>query len=117
MKENNLPETVAAYLAAMNDIMSSDKQMKSEILDNDLIDKKMYWQLFETAAMNNYVNNEGDPSLTANQFKEVMITCMNISMEGRLQKMVSDGLIEEGDGGFKITDDGIKAYKRAQENK
>ena len=117
MKENNLPETVAAYLAAMNDIMSSDKQMKSEILDNDLIDKKMYWQLFETAAMNNYVNNEGDPSLTANQFKEVMITCMNISMEGRLQKMVGDGLIKEGSGGFKITDEGMKAYKRAQENK
>ncbi len=117
MKRTNIPETVAAYLAAMNDIMNEDKQMKSEILENKLIDQKVYWSLFESAAMNNYAVNDGDPSLTPNQFKEVMVKCMKVSMEKSLMTMKEDGLIEETDGGFKITEKGKKAYVRAKENK
>lgn len=114
--ENNLPETVTAYIAAMHDIMSDDKQMKAEILENEMIDQKVYWSMFETVAMSNYVNNEGDPALTPEQFKEVMINTVKATMESSIEKMKDLGLIEEEEGGLKITEKGIDAFKRAGGN-
>lgn len=109
--ENNLPEIVAGYLAAMHDIMQDDPEMRKDILENDYVDQKVYWNLFETMAMENYANNDGDPALTPEQFKTCMIEAMKADIEKTMQELVKKGLVEETDEGFKATEEVILAMK------
>jgi len=111
MKSKKLPDTVSAYIQAMHDIMECDQQMKTDILENQLFSQDIYWKLFEGKAMLNYVDNDGDPALTPEQFKEVGLSAMKIAMEGSLQKMVNLGLLEEHEDGFKITQKGKDTFE------
>jgi len=113
MKEQ-LPEEVADYIAIMHKILTEDEEAYNDVFGSEYVDPKTFWQLFENQSMINWAQN-GDPVLTPEQFKEVQLSTVKLSMEESFDKLVSLGLVEETEEGFKITEEGINAYKRAND--
>jgi hypothetical protein len=104
---STIPEHVVHYIVSMKEIITQDKQANKDIFENEFIDNDVWWSIFETKVMINYANN-GNPAITPEQFKEVHIEAMKISIEETLQSLVDKGLAKETPDGFKSTQDGIK---------
>jgi len=116
MKKNNIPDEVAGYIAAMHSILTEDEEAKKDIFGNEYVDPKTFWQLFESQSMINW-SKTGDPVLNADQFKDVQLSTIKLGLEESFKKLTSMGLIEEHEDGFKVTDEGIEAAKRAEKEK
>lgn len=116
MSKNKLPQEVIDYIAIMHKILNEDAQTKNDIFGNEYVDEKTFWQLFENQSMINWAKN-GDPVLTPEEFKDVQMKTVKLGLEESFAKLVELGLVSESEEGFQITDEGIEAYKRANEEK
>jgi len=102
--KNQLPDIVAGYIAAMQDMIEEDPEMKKTIFKDGALNKKTYWNVFETVAMKNYIEN-GNPVLSPEQFKEVFFTSLKIEMEKSINDLKKKGILEENENGeLKIAD-------------